>query len=257
MTIPAVNIPATSIPAATIRGVDIPGATEPAVHEDAVAQPAIRQEQVRTEGVCAQKVAPGEVRPSVVQSSTVRASLVRPSLVRPSLVRPSVCLDGDCIGAVSVAAVIIKSVAINPVIINSRSLDSKVLPEVTSRCVRVLSDRRTTVYDVCADVLFAFNRAAIRPAAERVLRQVADSLAKRSAGGHILIEGHTDSTGSPDYNKRLSLRRAEAVRRSLVTHGHISAGRITVRGYGESRPAATNADASGRARNRRVVIGVG
>jgi outer membrane protein OmpA-like peptidoglycan-associated protein len=69
----------------------------------------------------------------------------------------------------------------------------------------------------------------------------------------IRIEGHTDSTGSEEYNLQLSQRRAEAVKQLLVSNG-VSSNRITVLGYGESRPRAGNDTPSGRQLNRRVEI---
>jgi OOP family OmpA-OmpF porin len=81
------------------------------------------------------------------------------------------------------------------------------------------------------------------------------SVDKRFAGRDIQVDGHTDSRGSHAYNDRLSIRRAESVKRWLAAHG-IAAGRISTDGYGESEPVASNASADGRQRNRRVVIGV-
>jgi outer membrane protein OmpA-like peptidoglycan-associated protein len=69
----------------------------------------------------------------------------------------------------------------------------------------------------------------------------------------ITIEGHTDSTGSPETNRELSLRRAIAVRDYLIGQG-IAASSIDVEGLGPSRPVADNETAEGRARNRRVEI---
>jgi OmpA-OmpF porin, OOP family len=133
-------------------------------------------------------------------------------------------------------------------------LQGKQLPEVTSRCVQVFEGSRATAYNV-SDVLFAFDKAAIRHAAEAVLRQVARSLSKRFAGRDIQIDGQTDSQGSDAHNDGLSNRRAESVKRWLGAHG-IAAGRISTHGYGESEPVASNTTASGRQKNRRVVIGV-
>lgn len=69
----------------------------------------------------------------------------------------------------------------------------------------------------------------------------------------VRIEGHTDATGSPQANRQLSLRRAEAVRDALLAAG-IDAARIAVSGEGAAQPVASNDDAAGRARNRRVVV---
>ena len=69
----------------------------------------------------------------------------------------------------------------------------------------------------------------------------------------VVVEGHTDSVGSHDYNMKLSERRANAARDYMVEKG-ISASRIKTAWYGETRPVASNATAAGRAKNRRVDI---
>ena len=71
--------------------------------------------------------------------------------------------------------------------------------------------------------------------------------------GRIGIEGHTDSAGAEEPNQALSLARAQAVMNAL-TLLNVSGDRIIAAGYGESRPIATNATASGRAQNRRIAI---
>jgi outer membrane protein OmpA-like peptidoglycan-associated protein len=71
----------------------------------------------------------------------------------------------------------------------------------------------------------------------------------------IVVEGHTDSTGSDTYNMQLSDRRANSVKRLLVQRG-VADYRITTIGYGESRPVATNNTPEGRQMNRRVEIRV-
>ena len=65
------------------------------------------------------------------------------------------------------------------------------------------------------------------------------------------IQGHTDNVGDDVLNMRLSLERAESVRRYLIDHG-IAADRLVARGYGESRPTAGNGSAGGRSANRRI-----
>ena len=69
----------------------------------------------------------------------------------------------------------------------------------------------------------------------------------------LVLEGHTDSRGSDQYNMSLSDRRAKAVKAKLVNDYAIPAARVSAVGYGESRPIATNSTEDGRARNRRVV----
>ncbi|MGB5457323.1 MAG: OmpA family protein [Gammaproteobacteria bacterium] len=70
----------------------------------------------------------------------------------------------------------------------------------------------------------------------------------------IEVIGHTDATGSDSINQTISEARAEKVGKFLTEVGEISPGRITTRGYGESRPVASNETAAGRAENRRVEI---
>jgi outer membrane protein OmpA-like peptidoglycan-associated protein len=69
----------------------------------------------------------------------------------------------------------------------------------------------------------------------------------------IVISGHTDDVGDPDYNRRLSEARARSVARHLATMG-INQSRLMVRGFGSDRPVAENASEEGRARNRRVEL---
>jgi outer membrane protein OmpA-like peptidoglycan-associated protein len=69
----------------------------------------------------------------------------------------------------------------------------------------------------------------------------------------VLVEGHTDNTGSDEYNQSLSERRAESVRSFLISDG-VDAQRVLARGYGKSYPIAGNDSAAGRQLNRRVEI---
>ena len=100
------------------------------------------------------------------------------------------------------------------------------------------------------DVYFDFNKATLKPGAGPTLDQAASTL-KANPNMSIRLEGHTDSVGSDGYNRRLSQRRADAVRRYLAGQG-VGAGRLDSVGKGESQPVASNATNQGRAQNRRV-----
>ena len=99
-----------------------------------------------------------------------------------------------------------------------------------------------------------FIKAKIRPASIPLLEEAAAKLNERGNLG-VVIEGHSDSKGTTDYNIRLSQRRAEAVRNYLVKLG-VDQGRMVVIGKGASEPIASNDTREGRAQNRRVVITV-
>ena len=102
------------------------------------------------------------------------------------------------------------------------------------------------------DVLFEPRKATLAPAAADIAHQIAEVI-RKNPGKQIRIEGHTDNTGSPDFNERLSRERAESVRRALVAEG-LSSDLIEVQGFGSSRPIASNDTAEGRSKNRRVVV---
>jgi len=89
---------------------------------------------------------------------------------------------------------------------------------------------------------------AVRPELEDIARRL-----RANPLLNVLIEGHTDNIGGEAYNRALSEKRAEAVKKQLIGLG-ISPQRITARGWGQLRPLNTNADADERARNRRVEI---
>jgi outer membrane protein OmpA-like peptidoglycan-associated protein len=83
---------------------------------------------------------------------------------------------------------------------------------------------------------------------------VLEELAQQLKGGfqELIVEGHTDSIGSEVYNQRLSLKRAEAIRRYMVSKYQFDAKKISPIGYGETRPIADNGNYQGRRLNRRV-----
>lgn len=101
-------------------------------------------------------------------------------------------------------------------------------------------------------VLFDFNKASLKPESDAILTRVAKLLAAQPAL-KLEVQGHTDSVGSDDYNQKLSEARAASVVAWLGAHG-VAAGRLTSKGYGETRPVASNDNDDGRAKNRRVEI---
>ena len=103
-----------------------------------------------------------------------------------------------------------------------------------------------------SDVLFDVDKATLKPGARERLARIAGILSAHPTL-KVEIEGHTDSTGSDEYNQGLSERRAQAVQGYLSQQGIGQAIASTV-GFGESRPVATNGTTTGRQQNRRVEI---
>ncbi len=103
-----------------------------------------------------------------------------------------------------------------------------------------------------SDIQFATGSAAIQPGLRDTLSKIAGVLGDYP-GTQVSIIGHTDSTGSPEFNQGLSERRAEAVRNELVAFG-VPAPQLFTLGRGETEPRADNATDAGRAANRRVEL---
>lgn len=100
-------------------------------------------------------------------------------------------------------------------------------------------------------IFFDFDKADIKPESEPTLKEIAKLLAD-DAKLAVAVIGHTDNKGAFDYNIELSARRAEAVKKALVSQYGIDAARLTAAGAGMMAPVASNDSEEGRAKNRRV-----
>ena len=101
-------------------------------------------------------------------------------------------------------------------------------------------------------VNFKYDSAELMPASMAILDSVADVLRSRPAEP-LEVGGHASAEGDVPYNMELSRRRAQTVRAYLVQRG-VDPDLLTYRGYGESRPLATNVTEPGRILNRRVEL---
>jgi len=116
--------------------------------------------------------------------------------------------------------------------------------------------------NLSADLLFDFDKADIKPAAEPQLGKVV-TLLKAYPSADVAIDGHTDGKGSDAYNQTLSEERATSVAQWLADHAGIDGAKLHTRGWGKTKPVAPNTkpdgsdDPEGRAKNRRVEIVIG
>jgi OmpA-OmpF porin, OOP family len=124
-------------------------------------------------------------------------------------------------------------------------------PSENQGCPVVKAEINSRAKLLAANVMFQVNSTRLTGNSYPAVRELADSL-KTNPDLDLLIEGHTDHTGRPGYNMKLSLERAEAVKKVLLSLG-IADNRIVVKGFGDTRPVADNNTATGKAKNRRVV----
>jgi len=103
-----------------------------------------------------------------------------------------------------------------------------------------------------AVVLFDFDSAEIKSEANPMLDEAVGIL-KKNPAIKVEIDGHTDNVGPAAYNMKLSERRANSIMKYFVDHG-VNAERLTIKGFGLTKPAASNDTKEGRAKNRRVEL---
>ena len=101
-----------------------------------------------------------------------------------------------------------------------------------------------------SDVLFDFNKYTLRPAAREKLAKISGIILSHP-GLRLEVDGYTDSIGSESYNQKLSEERADGVRTYLTSQG-ISSDIVVSKGFGKENPVASNDNAAGRQKNRRV-----
>ncbi|MFH2051981.1 MAG: OmpA family protein [bacterium] len=124
--------------------------------------------------------------------------------------------------------------------------------DALAKLAEVKEDERGMIVTLSGSVLFRSGEAMLLPGAESKLSQVVDALSTMDPR-NLVVEGHTDSQGSDQYNLGLAQRRAETVRSYIVNRGYPS-GQVRSLGIGEGRPIADNSTSEGRANNRRVEI---
>ncbi len=137
---------------------------------------------------------------------------------------------------------------------NSRARELEVapkVPEAPKADINPAPEPKATLTEALPKTYFDFDKFSLTPDALVTVKSIANVL--KDIDGLIILAGHADDTGTESYNQSLSVRRANAVRKQLIAEG-IDANRFLIRGFGELRPAASNATSEGRAQNRRVEV---
>lgn len=119
------------------------------------------------------------------------------------------------------------------------------------RGLRVIADT-TLAPKVGALISFDLDSAEIRPDSYPLLDEFGKAFKGDLSNASVIIAGHTDDLGSEEYNQKLSEDRATSVKHYLQTYHGIDSKRMAIKGYGETKPIASNNTDDGRSKNRRV-----
>ncbi len=130
----------------------------------------------------------------------------------------------------------------------------KIEEELPGAEVKRVGEGISVVFDEESGVKFATNKATLTSASKVTLDKLAEVF-KEYPNSNIMIDGHTDSSGDDTYNMTLSQKRAQAVSNYLVNKG-LSSERFTTSWHGETQPKFDNTTPEGRAKNRRVELGI-
>ncbi len=130
--------------------------------------------------------------------------------------------------------------------------EAKLREQLEGSGVRVAREGDNIRLIMPGNITFASDKSVLRSDFGSVLESVGLVLAKYNETT-LRVTGHTDSTGSDQYNQQLSEQRAQSVADNLMTHG-VESIRLYVQGMGEKQPIADNATPEGRASNRRVEL---
>ncbi len=126
--------------------------------------------------------------------------------------------------------------------------------EIPGAEVERVGEGINVTFDESSGVYFDTEKYNINAKSQETLNKLA-GIFKEYPNTNILVEGHTDNTGSESYNYTLSKNRAQAVTGYLVDNG-IDRGRFTTKWYGETQPKYDNGTVEGRAKNRRVELAI-
>ncbi len=130
--------------------------------------------------------------------------------------------------------------------------EAKLRASLKETGVRVVRDGNNLILVMPSNITFGTESSTVKPEFRKVLVSVAVVLTEFDKT-ILEVTGHTDATGSDQFNMQLSERRAQAVA-TVLQENEVAFKRILTQGFGESRPIADNSSVEGRAQNRRVEL---
>ena len=132
-------------------------------------------------------------------------------------------------------------------------LKIEISPKEMPEEIKITKEKEGLKVTIKASVLFDLNRSVLKKSAFKILNKAKEIL-ESYPENKLKIEGHADSIGSARYNQKLSELRAQSVADYFIYKGDLSASRMSVAGWGETKPVVSNTTKEGRAKNRRVEI---
>lgn len=161
-------------------------------------------------------------------------------------------LISTVIGGLSFAACKQPLLTVNPGAVISKDGTDDGLKNVQSEFGDASRTDEGIKFTLSSDLLFPINSSYLTDQAKRELDKLA-KIMKQDSNKKIRVDGHSDATGTAEYNVWLSEKRAVSVKTYLSEAG-VSASRITTKGLGQTQPVADNKTPEGRERNRRVEV---
>ncbi|MDA3792829.1 MAG: PorV/PorQ family protein, partial [Elusimicrobia bacterium] len=143
-------------------------------------------------------------------------------------------------------------IAGNTNVLDKTSIKVRYPPKIVTKTIKIEEEEKGLKINLTSQVLFGQGKAVLKEESHESLDEVV-SVLNAYEKNKVSIEGHTDSVGSDRVNKKVSLKRANAVKEYILEKG-IKSRRITVEGWGEEKPIASNRTRAGQMSNRRVEI---
>lgn len=163
-----------------------------------------------------------------------------------------ILLISSVIGCFSFGACKQPLLTVNPGAVVSKDGTDDGLKNIQSEFVDASRTEEGIKFTLSSDLLFPINSSYLTDQAKYELDKLA-KIMKEDTSTKVRVDGHTDATGTAEYNMWLSEKRAASVKNYLSDAG-ISASRITTKGLGQTSPVADNKTPEGRERNRRVEV---